>query len=157
MVRKVSAIILAITLICAIGTTAFAGSHLIYEGGKLSSSDKEIFKDILSGVSFSDNYCAFRNGQSKVTMVVGDIEFIDGQFVMVGERGKEYIIGTNTFEVKDIYWFELEPKTAIVYSDVGGYPELVERGDKYEMLQTLLIIITLLCVVISRIFYNRKR
>lgn len=166
MVRKVSSIIVAIVLICACGTTALATTHTVYDNGTLSSTYTTYFKDILSGAKFNDNYVAFRSGQYSYTMVVGDLEYNNGKIILVNdEKAKEYTFSTNNnnynstyyYDVKDIYIFDIDVGNNIIYSDVGDFPQLIDRGDKYEILNTLLIIIFMLCVVVSRIFYNRKR
>lgn len=166
MVRKVSALLVAIVLICAYCTSALATTHTVYENGTLSTTYTTYFKDILSGAKFNDNYVAFRSGQYSYTMVVGDLEYDNGKITLVNDStAKEYTFSTNSsnynstyyYDVKDIYIFDIDVGNNIIYSDVGDFPQLIDRGAKYETLNTLLIIITLLCVVVSRIFYNRKR
>lgn len=166
MVRKVSAFVCSLVLICGLTTSAQASTHTVYDNGTISSTYITYFKDILSGINFTDNYVAFRSAQNEYTLIVGDLIFENGNFT-IEEEGKLtsyrfYADSSNyssnyRYEVKDIYIFDLSVGDNIIYSDLGQYPQLIERGAKYEQIQTLLIIITMLCIVINRIFYNRKR
>ena len=95
-------------------------------------------------------------------MIVGELEYTNGVVSLVGE-GKEYIYSTNSsgynsqyvYNVNSISNFSVSVGDAIIYSDVGDFPELIERGAKFEILNTLLICITLLSFVIRRIFFKR--
>lgn len=162
MVRKISAILAMLVLIIAIGNSAQAVSFTAYDG-TMSNTYVQYFKDIISGIGFNENYVAFRSGQYEYTMVTGDIEYNadsnsfslsgDGtqyQFVSSSNYGNDY-----SYEVSTITDFTLNPSNEIVYSDVGVFPQLVERGAKYEMLTTLLIIILLLGCVVMRFFHSR--
>lgn len=166
MVRKVKVVLLSLVLICTLCATAQASTHPIYDTGTLSTTYITYFKDILSGAKFTDNYVAFRSGQNEYTMIVGKLQFENGIISLeADETGKEYRFYSDNnnyntnykYEVKNVYIVEIETNNSIIYSDVGDYPELVERGSKYEMLQTLLVCVALLCIVIGRVFYNRKR
>lgn len=166
MVRKVSALMLAMVLICALGTSALASTHSVYENGSLSTTYITYFKDILAAAKITDNYVAFRSGQNAYTMIVGKLQYENGVIsLQTDETAKEYTFSTESssynsqykYYVKDIYIFDMETNESIIYSDVGDFPQLIERSAKFETLQTILFGIVLLCVVINRIFYNRKR
>lgn len=149
-------------LCCSLATTAFAYSHDVYDSGAISSTYLTYYRDILSGIPFNDNYVAFRDGQYSYIMVVGDLECNNNVITLNGE-GTAYRFTTTTnnynsqyrYYVEDISTFSVDTNNYIVYSDVGEYPQLMERGAKYEVLTTIVIIITCLCVVISRIFRKR--
>lgn len=164
MVRKVvNCLLVCILLVGAFCTQANAETHTVYDNGSLSTTYITYFKDILSGTDLKDNYVAFRSGQYSYTMVVGELENNNGVISLIGE-GKEYIFSTTgsynsqyTYDVNTINNFSLNTGNYIIYSDVGDFPELIERGAKYEILTTVIICICCLCIVINRIFYNRKR
>lgn len=161
-VKRLAATVCVLALIFATGMTAQAATHQVYENGSLGTTYITYFKDILSGAGFDDNYVAFRSGQYSYTMVVGDIEYNNGVFSLVGE-GKEYEFSTTSssynsqyqYYANDITDFSLNADNSIIYSDVGEFPQLIERGAKYEILSTVLMCIVVLCIVINRIFRKR--
>ena len=146
----------------SIATQTYAYTHTVYDSGAISSTYLTYYRDILSGVSFNDNYVAFRDGQNSYIMVVGELE-CNNDVISLKDSGTAYIFrqeGTNynnqyRYYVEDIKSFSVDTNNYIVYSDVGDYPQLMERGAKYEVLTTVIICITCLCVVISRIFRRR--
>ena len=163
MVRKIAAYLCGIGLIAAILCAPVqAATHSVYENGNLSTTYITYFKDILSGAKFNDNYVAFRSGQYEYTLVVGELENENGVISLVGD-GKEYVFSTESsgynsqyyYYVNDLTEFSLSTGNYIVYSDTGDYPELIERGAKYEMLSAVLLCIALLSVVIGRFFRRR--
>lgn len=157
MVRKVS-IMVAILLLCfGFAVTAQAATYSPYEGNP-SNTYITYFRDIVSGIGFNDNYVAFRSGQNEYIMVVGDLDYNNGQIVLNSE-GSLYTMATDgnyngyyRYSVDSITDFTLNTEDKIIYSDVGQFPQLVERGAKYEILTTLLLSIALLGLVISGIF-----
>lgn len=163
MVRKITNLLLICILLCsAFCTTANAKQYSVYEEGTLSTTYTQYFKDILSGVGFNENYIAFRSGQYSYTMLVGELEYSNGVIKLIGE-GKEYeYSSTGTgynnqykYYVRDVTDSSINVGNNIIYSDVGDFPQLVERGAKYEILSTVLLCIFGLCIVINRIFFKR--
>lgn len=160
--RLLMCLVVAVVLITATCGTVQAATHTVYENGSLGTTYITYFKDILSGAKLTDNYIAFRSGQYSYSMIVGELEYTNGVVSLVGE-GKEYIYSTNSsgynsqyvYNVNSISNFSVSVGDAIIYSDVGDFPELIERGAKFEILNTLLICITLLSFVIRRIFFKR--
>lgn len=158
--RKVIFFVCALALVFALCVTAQAATHTIYDGN-MSSTYVTYFRDIVSGIGFTDNYIAFRSGQYEYTMVVGKLEYDGVTFSLTGS-GKEYTIVYNSqysstyqYRCTDISNFSVDVGNRILYSDVGNYPQLVERGAKYEMFTAVLVCTALLCIVINRIFYYR--
>lgn len=134
--------------------------YSIYDGS-ISSSYVTYFKDILAGVPFNKNYVAFRSGQYTYTMVVGELEYNGNSLTLIGD-GKEYIFTTSsgynsypTYNVYDITSFSLSLGDYLVYSDLGDYPQLMERGEKYEVFTAVLLCVALLCIVVGRFFRSR--
>ena len=163
MVRKIASYICMLGLIGAILCAPVqAATHNVYENGNLGTTYITYFKDILSGAKFNDNYIAFRSGQYEYTMIVGELEVNDGLISLVAP-GKEYRFYTEStgynsqyyYEVNDISNFSLNFDNSILYSDLGDYPQLIERGAKYEMFTALLLCIVLLSIVFGRFFRRR--
>lgn len=162
MVRQVKILVCLLVLITALCGTTQAATHSVYENGSLGTTYITYFKDILSGAKFDDNYVAFRSGQYEYIMVVGELKNENGVITLVGD-GKQYRYYTGNsnynsqyyYDVSTLNNFSLNTNNSILYSDVGDFPELIERGAKYEMLNTLLICIFMLSFVIYRIFCRR--
>lgn len=164
MVRKVIAFCVAIVLCCAIGTTVLATTHEVYDGS-LSNTYVQYFRDIISDIGIREHYVAFRSGQYSYTLVVGVLSYNESTIHLeTGETAKEYTIATDngynntlTYTTKEITEFSLTPNDRLIYSDMGNYPQLIDRGQKYEILTTILLGTCMLSVVINRIFFSRKR
>ena len=162
MVWKVSKIVCVIGLIGAILCAPVqAATHEIYGRGLMSTTYLDYLKDMLSGADFNADYVAFRSESTSYTLIVGDLEYENGEFTNVGEckEYKFYTDGTNAnyfkLDNKALSEFSLVPNGLVIYSNLGEYPELVERGAKYEMFTALLICIFMLCIVVGRFFRRR--
>jgi len=162
MVRKIIVALCCASLLFALGVGASAATHEVYENGNISSTYVTYFRDIVSGLPFADNYVAFRSGQYEYTMVTGKLSFDNGVFALA-DVGTSYVFRTdsNTYNsqyryyVQEIQNFSLNVDDEIIYSDLGQYPQLVERGAKYEMLTAVLGVVAFLGVVIGRFFRVR--
>lgn len=157
--RKVIALACCcIVLISAICGTAQAAEP--YEG-TISSTYLQYFRDIVSGIGFNDNYIAYRSGQYDYTMVVGKFDYDGNTFRLDGDGTRYTITNSNnynsyySYSVSTIENLSLTVGDKIIYSDMGLYPQLVDRGAKYETLTTYLLCIALLYIIISRIFFRR--
>ena len=165
MVRKINIFIISCCLLlCATCGTVAAADYTTYDGN-ISTSMLTYFKDILSNVSINDHYILFRSGQYQYDLVVAeDIVYDSGLFTVVGQ-GKHYVIDTNnniynsyySYSVNEVNNISIAVKNKIVYSDIGDFPQLEERGSRYEVLQTILLFVLLLSGVIRSIFFISKR
>lgn len=159
MVRKVSIMLTCFALVIALGNRAQASEYSVYDG-TMSSTYTEYFRGIISGIGFNEDYVAFRAGQYEYILFVGDLNYENGRFT---GRGRTYHIQTGTgtyngnitYTTQDEEAFGLEADTAIVYSSLGEYPELITRGEKYEILQTYTLCAIGLFVLFVRIFGKR--
>lgn len=166
MVRKIiSSALLCALLVCALCTQASASTHTIYDEGTISSTYVTYFRDIVSGIGFNENYVAFRSGQYSYSLIVGELEYKNGVISLISS-GREYKFAarsnqsynaTYNYTVTELNNFSVECGDYIIYSDIGDYPQLVERGAKYEIINTTLISIMLVSIVVNRIFITRKR
>lgn len=160
MVRKVRIMLAIVVLVCAIGTTAHAASYIPYDGNP-SNTYIQYFKDIVAGISLKDNYVAFRSAQNEYILCVGELSYADGIITLNG-NGIQYTIGTEgnynsvyEYEVADVSHFSLTTNNRIIYSDVGNFPQLIDRGAQYETYAVILIVVALLGVSIYKFFFSR--
>lgn len=160
MVRKISVLMLAFALAFGLTMPAHGASYTPYDG-TVSNTYITYFKDIVSGMPFNADYVAFRADQNAYILVVGDLEYSNGKFALVGD-GKQYTISSAgnynsyySYDVAEITDFDLSPSDKIIYSNLGDYLHLIDRGSQYETLSTLLIVIAMLCVVVGRFFRKR--
>lgn len=162
MVRKiVTTFVCTLALITALCGTVQGATHTVYDSGSLSSTYVTYFRDIVSNIGINENYVAFRSGQYSYTLVVGELEFNNGTFTLVGS-GKEYEFTTDgnynsqyRYYVNDISNFSVDVGNSIIYSDLGYYPNLIEGGTKYEVYTAILLTVIVLCIVIGRFFRSR--
>lgn len=154
-------------VVVLITAAAFCGSvsaatYNAYDGN-ISTTQLTYFKDLLPNLNLKDNYVVCRTEQNQYVMVVGDLEYSNGVFTLDGSGGV-YTINSNsnynsyyTYDYTTIDNLTLNASDKIVYSDIGNYPQLEERGSHYEILQTILIVTVCLCVVIRGIFFASQR
>lgn len=152
-------------LVISCGFTAVtqAYTHSIYESGNISTTYIQYFRDIVSGIGFNDNYVAFRSGQYTYTLIVGDITYQGNDFIS-NDTVKCYEFTTNTgysssyvYDVTELENFSLNTTNELLYSDLGDYPQLIERGAKFEILTTFIMCVALLCAFIRGLWFCRKR
>lgn len=131
----------------------------VYQEGNISTTYVTYFQDILSKVSPFDDYVFYRSGQNQYAMLVGDL-YIADDTIYSFERCKLYEIYTTSSSYTTIYKFRsnyyseysVTVGDALVYSNIGDYPDLIERGDNIETV-TLLTLLVIVCMyLVSRIF-----
>lgn len=132
-----------------------AYAYDIYDSGNISTTYIEIFEDVLNSVPVSSDYVFFRSGQYTYTMVVGDFEY--NNKVFSGEKYTEYTLTTSSsgytqnthhYNVAEGQNLNLNASNYLIYSNLGNYPTLIERGSSYDF--TLLyafVIFGLACCV----------
>ena len=164
MVRKIIKIAICVLVCCAcLSSTTNAIDYNVYDGS-FSNTYVTYFRDILSNVSILENYVCFRSGQYEYIMLVGDIQYQDNQF-LIPDTATAYTfdLGTGfnsnvTYSVSEINASRVfNNNNYIIYSNLGNFPQLEARGDRFETLQTVIIVTACLCVVLRSIFYYRKR
>lgn len=163
MVRKVIAYMVAVLILCsAFCGTVSAATYTPYEGN-ISTSYLTYFEDLLPKIKLTDHYVFFRSGQYDYVMVVGDIEHDNGIFSSETDCTVYTLSSSsgynsyNSYYVSTISDFYMVSNDILIYSDLGDFPELETRGNKYEVIQTILIGIFMLAVVIRGILFTRKR
>lgn len=160
MVRKITALLFCAVILFAIGEGSRANAYSVYDGN-MSNTYVTYFKDIVSGIGFNDHYVAFRSGQYEYTMVCGDLTYDGNQFIL-NSPGQVYTFTTDSsygsyyrYNVSSIENFSLVTNDSIIYSDIGQYPQLVSRGEKYEMLSAVLMCTFMLGFVVFNLLRSR--
>lgn len=158
MVRKIVVVVASCVMLVAIATT-YAGAVTPYDG-TISSTYIDIFKQF--DISINDDYVFFRSGQYEYSMLVGDIDYSNNNFNLSG-NGKLYTLvyntgtgyGSNSYytrTVSDVSNYTVTTGGKLVYSNLGDFPILGERGDIYAFISAFLLSVIGLSAFIGGIF-----
>lgn len=158
MVRKLMCIAATCIILLSV-SSIFAGAATPYDG-TISSTYLDIFKQF--DISPNDDYVFFRSGQYEYTMLVGDIDYSNNNFTLNG-NGKLYTLvyntgtgyGSNSYytrTVSDVSTYTVTTGGKLVYSNLGDFPILSERGDIYAYTSAFLLSVIFLCSVIGAVF-----
>lgn len=150
-------ILLLLISILALSKKVFADS--VYSEGNLSNTYVTYFSDVLNGLSPNVDYVIYRSGQYDYSMAVGKFEFDNNIFSSV-DTVTIYKISTNNssfnsyyqYSVTDRNNFSLSCNNSLVYSNLGNYPDVIERGSYFEEVIVLLLSIILLFTIVWKIF-----
>lgn len=156
MARKIICII-AIMCVC-LSMTSNAFAYTSYDQGNMSTTYISYFDDIVDGLPINYNYVATRSSQYDYILHASDtLKFADGVFT--SENGTTYKITTSSgynstysYKVLTEYNFTLDTNDQMVYSNIGDYPRLDERGSLYEYALIVTAIICCICLLIRPIF-----
>lgn len=157
--KKIIICITAVLLMCGC-TQQTALAYDIY-GGNVPESVVYQFQRILAGVSPMDDYLVFCSSENEYIMLVGDIE--KNGNIFTGDSGKEYKIvyssdsGFSSYNVSDVTIGSVNVSDYLVYSNLGDFPMLEERGDLYEMFALITLLIGFLCMLLRSIFQFNLR
>lgn len=156
MVWKIKIMVISmLTIVCAIGATASAYSP--YDG-TMSNTYVQYFKDILVDKKLTENYVAFRSGQYEYIMVVGELEKNQDSIELVGSGVMYKFTSSSSYNANYSYSygnideFTLDLTDDIVYTDLGDYPQLIERSARIEELTLIILGVFGLYTVLRRIF-----
>ncbi len=127
--------------------------------GTISTTFLTFARDIVASLSIFDNYVFLRTGDSEYTLYAGDLEFTNGDFYL--NEGKEYVIRQNSgsgytnsyysYSVSVVDNVGVNVGSYLVYSNLGDYPQLEERGVQYEFALFMAFIIFCLCALVRPI------
>lgn len=155
MVRKSVIICLAVCVILAV--PVYANADQVYKDGNISTSFLTYFSDLSSKISPIDDYVFFRSGQYEYKLVAGDLDYESGYFY--GSDVKSFTLSTSNAYSPGYIWtsealdfFDLTTDGYMVYSNLGSYPDLMERGDSYAFATLLLLVVVLCCYLFRSIF-----
>lgn len=159
MVRKskiICGLVLALALILAVPVSASA--YEVYTEGNISSTYTAYFRDIVASASSFDDYIYWRSGQYEYSLVVGDLDYSGGVFssddacthyIFTTSSGYNSSFSYRTVEIND---FSLSVGDAFVYSNLGNYPNLTDRGDFYALASLLLLLVALCMYLVRSVF-----
>ena len=146
-----------------LATCLLAGAQTVrasvYTEGNISSTYTTIFQDVIDGLNPLDDYVFYRSGNYEYRMYVGDLDLSNSLFT--GQDLDLYILKYNqsgynqtsyTYEKSNGQSIYLDVGSNLVYSNLGGYPSLVERGDFLVLSQIIFMFIIVLCCLIRPIF-----
>lgn len=155
--QRLIGLMAAFVLLIASSTTTHAAT--VYEEGNISSSITTIFGDVMSKVSPFDDYVFFRSGQYEYTMYVGDFTLSGTTFVPSSDV-EVYLLSTGSSGYNSVYnygytlesGFTLDVGSNLVYSNLGTYPDLIERGDYLDTFTLILVSCAVFMYLVRSIF-----
>lgn len=137
-----------------------ASAYSVYPDGNISTTYLSIFEDVINKLPSNYDYVFFRSNQYEYTLIAGELSFDDGTFT--AESYDEYLLTytqagygqTSVYDYSKTSWSDLllDVNNRLVYSNLGDYPDLIERGSKYEFTTISIIFIMLLCFIIRPVF-----
>ena len=159
-VKSVCALVCALVIV-AMATIPCAAASL-YQG-TISSTYTDYAKQILTKCPPFQDYVFFRSGQYEYTLVCGEdltlnvdtfVGFNVEAFKITYHTSTSGYGGTSYYTVtgESIASFNLDTNNELVYSSLGSFPTLTERGDFIETLTLLLLVIVALCMLIRPIY-----
>lgn len=156
MVRRSLICCIALALLLAVPAQASAAAYDVYDGN-ISSTYTAIFSSVAAKVSMFDDYVFFRSTQYDYILLVGDFTYESGTFS--ADEATEYRIYTDStigsyyhYTQASVEAVSLTPDTRIVYSNLGPFPDLVDRSTFYDFSILTLLLIFLCMSLIRSIF-----
>lgn len=141
----------AICMLC-LGTHTTAHAYTITDSA-VDSSALDCFRGILSGCNFFDDYVVFYSDNAYI-MVVGEI--VNENKYFLWENATEYVLSSSdSGYVYDVYYSvsgSVDTSNYIVYSNLGNYPLLEERGGIYEMFTFFTLCSCVVALLVRPIF-----
>lgn len=148
----------AAVLMSAHAPQALAADLNVYEEGGIGTTYTTYFQDILDGYTVPQDYVYFRSGQYQYYLVVGDLE-LNGSTFTADEYdyylitsssgyGQNYLTlnsGSSTDLVLDV-------GEHLVYSNLGHFPVLIERGETYDFAILTVLVIGGCCCLLRPLF-----
>ena len=136
---------------------ASAASYTTHDGN-ISTTYITIFRDIVGKISPLDDYVFFRSGQYEYILVSGDLEYSGGSFA--GQSVKVYRIVTDSAYSSTYSYFQTEetafsltPGSGLVYSNLGAYPDLIDRTSFYAF-ASLILLLACVCMYLIRSIFS---
>lgn len=147
--------------LCISTGTAVASNYNVYTQGNISTSILTYFRDIESGIGINDNYVFWRSAQYEYKMVVGALKLENNIFSGLDPASymQVYTLNTNTSSYDTYRYtlsteqnFSLDAHNYLVYSDLGHYPKLHERGVNYAFCTLFVVCIIGLCALVRPLY-----
>ncbi len=128
--------------------------------GSVSSSYVDLFGSIVSKYPFED-YVFLRNDSNQYTLYIGDLTLEGASFF--GDAVCYQLTYDNTYQTSYYTLTQtdaacsVDVSNGIVYSNLGFYPTLTERGSVYDFATLLLLFVCCCYILISSIFNAIRR
>lgn len=160
---RLKVVCLVVCMIVAIAlcnaTTSHAVSYSAYDGN-ISTSQLTYFRDIVSNIGINDSYVFFRANQYDYKLVVGSLKNDGATFIAnPSDYVTIYNLDTETsynsaysYDVSREQNFSLDASDKLVYSNLGNYPSLDERGTYYAFATFFVIVVIGICALIRPLF-----
>lgn len=121
--------------------------------GTISTTFITFFRDIVASLPITHDYVFYRSGDQEYTLVSSpDMTLEGGTFY--ADEGKEYVITQNSgsgysssyysYSVSNVSDISVRSRGYLVYSNLGDYPQLEDRGVQYEF--ALLVAFCSFCI-----------
>lgn len=156
MVRKI--VCITAILCCCLSLTSNAFAYTSYNQGNISTTYVQYFDDIIDGLPVNHSYVAARTGQYEYILHSSDnLKYSNGQFT--SNDGITYKFSTNgsynstyDYSVNIEHGFSLNTNSQMVYSSIGDFPRLDERGSLFEFAIIFTAVVCCICLLIRPIF-----
>lgn len=151
MVRSIKKLFLALLACVAIAQAipTQAQAQSVYSGDLISPDALGFFRDTLNAADLNTDYVVFCSGDGVYTLAIGDLTLAGSSFT--GDSVDLYTYSAAGYSVSHGV-LDLEVGDFLVYSNLGKYPTLIERGSLYEFSTILLLCVGLIAVLIHSIF-----
>lgn len=158
LVRRVLCVLVCL---CICTGTAAAATHTVYTQGNISTSVLTYFRDVVSGVGINDNYVFFRSGRYEYKLAVGELKCENNTFSGLDPATyiQIYTLDTDNSSYDSYRYtlsteqnFLLNAQNYLVYSDLGHYPKLEERGLYYAFCTLVVICVVSLCLLLHGLY-----
>lgn len=159
MVWKIKKLVLVALCIFSIFLLSLPCSAATVYQGTISSTYLNYFKDMCVNIKFDDDYVLYRSSENEYTMVVGDLNYENKVFS--GSNCVSYTIKNNSSGYTSTHHsfikstsnsFSLSVDDYLVYSNLGGYPDIITEEGYYAKVTLIVVCVIGLCMFIGRIF-----
>lgn len=157
LVKRFLAVIIAFCLLSAIAVQANA--YTAYDGS-ISSTYLDYARSVLPDLKIDEDYVFVRDSQYTYSLFVGDFEVENGVFTASGDvYGYEFVSPSNSYNANspELRMFSdrnvtITTNNKIVYSNLFGYPKLIEGGVHYEFISAFMLCVIMLVIMLHSLF-----
>lgn len=150
-------LIVCLTVCLLMSAAMQAHADTVYPDGMINSAYIPYFRDLVSKIGVAEDYVLYRSGAYEYKLVSGDLEYDGGLFY--GSAVKSFSLSLPNENSTGGIWFsetieqwDLITSGRLVYSNLGDYPDLIERGSHYEAATLILLVIGFFAFYLRSIF-----
>lgn len=152
--RIVCAVLCVLALLTAVPCRPSAAT--VYDGA-ISSTYVEMFRGVAAKLPPTVEYVLFRSGQYEYHLVAGELSYADG--IITGTDVTVYSVTTAgtyssgyEFVNYELDQFSLAPGTALVYSSLGPWPQLLSAENSSSLAVVFALGVLTLMSLLREIF-----